>query len=100
MNIKHEVEKLDVIDKNARKDLRTGSVVTRDGKDAKDVEDAVQEEQLSQKEGWRILVSIADVSHFVRENSYIDKEARLRGNSVYLPNYVIPMLPAELSNNL
>ena len=57
-------------------------------------------EKLSQKEGWRVLVSIADVSHFVRENSYIDKEARLRGNSVYLPNYVIPMLPEELSNNL
>jgi ribonuclease R len=40
------------------------------------------------------------VSHFVRENSYIDKEARIWGNSVYLPNYVIPMLPEELSNNL
>ena len=76
------------------------SFVTIDGEDAKDFDDAVYAEQLSQKEGWRVLVSIADVSHFVKENSYIDKEARLRGNSVYLPNYVIPMLPEELSNNL
>ncbi len=100
INIQHEIDKLDFIDTNSRTDLRTVSFVTIDGEDAKDFDDAVYAEQLSQKEGWRILVSIADVSHFVRENSYIDKEARLRGNSVYLPNYVIPMLPEELSNNL
>ena len=100
INIKNEIEKLDIIDTNSRADLRTISLVTIDGEDAKDFDDAVYAEQLSQKEGWRILVSIADVSLFVRANSYLDKEARLRGNSVYLPNYVIPMLPEELSNNL
>ena len=100
INIKNEIEKLDIIDTNSRVDLRTISLVTIDGEDAKDFDDAVYAEQLSKKEGWRILVSIADVSHFVRANSYLDKEARLRGNSVYLPNYVIPMLPEELSNNL
>ncbi len=100
INIKHEVKKLDIIDTNSRMDLREMSFVTIDGEDAKDFDDAVYAEQLTQKEGWRILISIADVSHFVKENSYIDKEARLRGNSVYLPNNVIPMLPEELSNNL
>ena len=100
INIKNEIEKLDIIDTNSRVDLRTISLVTIDGEDAKDFDDAVYAEQLSKKEGWRILVSIADVSHFVKANSYLDKEARLRGNSVYLPNYVIPMLPEELSNNL
>ena len=100
INIKNEIEKLDIIDTNSRADLRTISLVTIDGEDAKDFDDAVYAEQLSQKEGWRILVSIADVSFFVKANSYLDKEARHRGNSVYLPNYVIPMLPEELSNNL
>ena len=100
ISIKDEVKKLDIIDTNSRMDLREMSFVTIDGEDAKDFDDAVYAEQLSQKEGWRVLVSIADVSYFVKENSYIDKEARLRGNSVYLPNYVIPMLPEELSNNL
>ena len=100
INIKNEIEKLDIIDTNSRADLRTISLVTIDGEDAKDFDDAVYAEQLSKKEGWRILVSIADVSLFVKANSYLDKEARLRGNSVYLPNYVIPMLPEELSNNL
>ena len=100
INIKDEIEKLDIVDTNSRVDLRTISLVTIDGEDAKDFDDAVYAEQLSKKEGWRILVSIADVSHFVKANSYLDKEARLRGNSVYLPNYVIPMLPEELSNNL
>ena len=100
INIKNEIEKLDIIDTNSRIDLRTISLVTIDGEDAKDFDDAVYAEQLSKKEGWRILVSIADVSFFVKANSYLDKEARLRGNSVYLPNYVIPMLPEELSNNL
>ena len=100
INIKNEIEKLDIIDTNSRVDLRTISLVTIDGEDAKDFDDAVYAEQLSKKEGWRILVSIADVSFFVKANSYLDKEARHRGNSVYLPNYVIPMLPEELSNNL
>ena len=100
INIKNEIEKLDIIDTNSRADLRTISLVTIDGEDAKDFDDAVYAEQLSKKEGWRILVSIADVSFFVKANSHLDKEARHRGNSVYLPNYVIPMLPEELSNNL
>ena len=100
INIKNEVQKLDIIDTISRIDLRTIFFVTIDGEDAKDFDDAVYAEQSSQKDEWRILVSIADVSHFVKVNSYIDKEARHRGNSVYLPNYVIPMLPEELSNNL
>ena len=51
------------------------------------------------KKEWRILVAIADVSYYVSPNSALDKEAKIRGNSVYLPNFVIPMLPEELSND-
>ncbi len=99
-NIINEVKDLDKTNYTDRKDLRSTSFVTIDGENAKDFDDAVYAEKLPNKKGWKILVAIADVSHYVKLNSYLDQEARDRGNSVYLPNLVIPMLPEELSNNL
>ena len=99
-NIINEVKDLDKINYEDREDLRSTSFVTIDGENAKDFDDAVYAKQLSNKKGWRILVAIADVSHYVKLNSYLDLEARDRGNSVYLPNLVVPMLPEQLSNNL
>ena len=99
-NIVEEVKGLDQINNEGRVDLRSTSLVTIDGENAKDFDDAVYAEKLSSKKGWRILVAIADVSHYVKLNSYLDLEAKERGNSVYLPNLVIPMLPEQLSNNL
>jgi ribonuclease R len=84
-----------------RQDLRALNFVTIDGEDAKDFDDAVwAEPDLSEKnpDGWHIIVAIADVSWYVQPNSSLDKEARRRGNSVYLPETVIPMLPEALSN--
>lgn len=85
-------------DKRSREDLRRLPFVTIDGEDAKDFDDAVYCE--SCKEGWILYVAIADVSHYVRVDSALDSEAKLRGNSVYFPAKVIPMLPESLSNNL
>ena len=99
-NIVNEVKGLDQINNEGRVDLRSTSLVTIDGENARDFDDAVYAEKLSSKKGWRILVAIADVSHYVKLNSYLDQEAKDRGNSVYLPNLVIPMLPEKLSNNL
>ncbi len=97
--IKNEVINLNAFEKNGRVDLRDLSLVTIDGDDAKDFDDAVYAEYVSKKKEWRVLVSIADVSYYVTPNSALDKEAKIRGNSVYLPNFVIPMLPEELSND-
>lgn len=81
-----------------RKDLRHLAFVTIDGADAKDFDDAVYCEK--QAHGWGLYVAIADVSHYVQPNTALDQEAFLRGNSVYFPSRVIPMLPEALSNNL
>jgi len=84
--------------KRGRTDLRELPLVTIDGEDARDFDDAVYCE--ATPNGWRLLVAIADVSHYVRPNSALDREALERGNSVYFPERVIPMLPEVLSNGL
>lgn len=85
-------------DKQGRTDLRKVPLVTIDGADAKDFDDAVFCEPTAK--GWRLLVAIADVSHYVHPGSALDGEARNRGNSVYFPRSVVPMLPEALSNGL
>lgn len=85
-------------DKQGRTDLRDLPLITIDGEDARDFDDAVYCEK--QGNGWRLLVAIADVSHYVKPGSALDTEARSRGNSVYFPRRVIPMLPEILSNEL
>lgn len=86
-------------DKAGRIDLRDKFLVTIDGEDAKDFDDAVYCER-KRGGGWRLWVAIADVSHYVRLNTALDEEAQKRGNSVYFPGAVIPMLPELLSNGL
>jgi ribonuclease R len=85
-------------DYKERVDLRELSLVTIDGETARDFDDAVYAEP--QGKGWRVVVAIADVSFYVRSNDALDKEAYERGNSVYFPRRVIPMLPEALSNGL
>jgi ribonuclease R len=82
-----------------REDLRNQTIITIDPTDARDFDDAISLRRLAHGE-WELGVHIADVSAFVREGSSLDAEARLRGNSVYLPQYVVPMLPEVLSNGL
>lgn len=81
-----------------RKDIRSLSLITIDGATAKDFDDAIFVE--STKEGFRLVVAIADVSHYVKRGSALDEEAYERGNSTYFPNFVAPMLPEKLSNGL
>jgi len=85
--------------KKDRLDLRELPLVTIDGEDAKDFDDAVYCE-LKREGGFRLYVAIADVSYYVTPNTALDKEAQERGNSVYFPGKVIPMLPEVLSNGL
>ncbi|CAM3566447.1 Ribonuclease R [Vibrio aerogenes CECT 7868] len=85
--------------KGDRVDLRDLPLVTIDGEDARDFDDAVYCEA-KPSGGWRLWVAIADVSYYVRPDSALDKEAVNRGNSVYFPSQVVPMLPEVLSNGL
>ncbi len=96
-----EAGKIPPLDK--RTDYRNLDLVTIDGEDARDFDDAVwaaPDPDERNPGGWRIVVAIADVSYYVKINSALDKEARLRGNSVYFPDRVVPMLPEALSNEL
>lgn len=86
-------------EKSNRFDLTKTNFVTIDGEDAKDFDDAVYCEWLDSG-NFKLLVAIADVAAYVKENSHLDLEAKSRGNSVYFPNRVIPMLPFALSDNL
>ncbi len=85
-------------DRKGRTDLTTLPLVTIDGETAKDFDDAVHCERTGR--GFRLIVAIADVSHYVRDGDALDRDARERGTSVYFPRRVIPMLPEALSNEL
>ncbi len=91
--------KIDSNDIKNRIDMRDKEIFTIDGEDAKDLDDAVRVEKLDNG-NFRLDVHIADVSHYVKEDSLLDKEALLRGTSIYMMDRVIPMLPRELSNGL
>ncbi len=84
--------------KQGRTELRDVDLITIDGADARDFDDAVYCKK--SKDGWRLLVAIADVAHYVSVGSALDKEAIVRGTSVYFPDRVVPMLPEVLSNGL
>jgi ribonuclease R len=84
---------------NGREDLRDKFIVTIDPDDARDFDDAIQVERIEHG-GWLLGVHIADVSAYVQPGTSLDREARSRGNSVYLPDRVLPMLPERLSNGV
>ena len=91
-------DKVRKADFEGREDLRDLPLVTIDGETARDFDDAVFCEKKGR--GWRLVVAIADVSHYVKPGMALDKEAMERGNSVYFPRRVIPMLPEKLSNGI
>ena len=91
--------KIDESDMQNRKDLRNDIIFTIDGEDAKDLDDAIHVEKLPNG-NYKLDVHIADLSHYVREKTELDKEAYLRGTSIYMLGRVIPMLPRELSNGI
>jgi len=87
------------IAQDRREDIRNQTIVTIDPVDARDFDDAISLRKLPQ-DNWLLGIHIADVAYFVDEGTHLDQEARLRGNSVYLPQHVVPMLPEQLSNSL
>ena len=89
-------EKIDYLN---RKDLTKLPIITIDGADAKDLDDAVYVEKL-ENGNYKLIVAIADVSHYVKKDTVLDLEARHRGNSVYLVDRVLPMFPKEISNGI
>ena len=91
--------KIDENDIKNRVDLRDDVIFTIDGEDAKDLDDAIKVAKLDNG-NYKLDVHIADVSHYVREGSLLDKEAQIRGTSIYMLSRVIPMLPRELSNGI
>ncbi|MDR2450839.1 MAG: ribonuclease R [Candidatus Accumulibacter sp.] len=91
-------EKIHKAERSDRVDLTDLPLVTIDGETARDFDDAVFAEKRGR--GWRLVVAIADVSHYVKPGTALDREAMERGNSVYFPRRVIPMLPEKLSNGL
>ncbi len=91
-------ERIDARQSEGREDLRGEFIVTIDPDDARDFDDAIHVERIGS--GWRLGVHIADVAAYVEPDSPLDREARRRGNSVYLPDRVIPMLPERLSNGV
>ncbi len=101
-NVRNEVSMIpqEVSEKDCegRKDLRQKALITIDGVTAKDFDDAIYVE--STESGFRLWVAIADVSHYVKPGSALDDTAFERGTSVYLPNFVVPMLPEEISNGI
>lgn len=94
-----EAENVRSLSLEGRQDLRSIPFITIDGEDARDFDDAVWAYEDPQ-EGWHLMVAIADVAYYVKPGSELDKEAYLRGNSVYFPDRVVPMLPETLSNEL
>jgi ribonuclease R len=101
--VRAEAERAKPVELGNRADLRQVPLVTIDGADARDFDDAVfatPDGDPDNKGGWRLTVAIADVAHYVRPGSALDRAARERGNSVYFPDRVVPMLPEELSNDL
>ena len=92
----HDAEMAQGVPLGDRTDLRTVPLITIDGEDARDFDDAVFAEP--DGNGFRLIVAIADVAHYVPTGSALDRSARTRGNSVYFPDRVVPMLPEALSN--
>ncbi len=95
---KNEIDNINHKSDSSRVDLTNELIVTIDGDDSKDLDDAISLTLL--ENGYKLGVHIADVSHYVEENSYLDEMARTKGTSIYLINKVFPMLPEEISNNL